>query len=57
MLSSRYRNSVPSIAMQLREILQPRIKEWLDRISENHRLKAVATVTDWKSCSGQRPAG
>jgi len=24
--------------------------------SENHRLKAVATVTDWKSCSGQRPA-
>jgi hypothetical protein len=23
----------------------------------NHRLKAVAGVTDCKSCSGQRPAG
>jgi hypothetical protein len=23
--------------------------------SENHRLKAVAEVTDFKSCSGQRP--
>ncbi|MGA3238350.1 MAG: hypothetical protein ABSG03_18820, partial [Bryobacteraceae bacterium] len=39
MLSSRYRNSVPSIAMQLREILQPRIKEWLDRINEIDRQK------------------
>ena len=26
------------------------------RLSESHRLKAVATVTDCKSCSGRRPA-
>jgi hypothetical protein len=33
----------------------PKLPVWEDA-SENHRLKAVATVTDWKSCSGQRPA-
>jgi len=26
------------------------------KMSENHRLKAVAGVTDCKSCSGQKPA-
>ena len=47
--------ATPLASEEMRDLIPGHIA-YRRELSENHRLKAVATVTDWKSCSGQRPA-